>query len=82
MYNEMVIIMDCLHLCFDIDIKDIKLDTTLSDLNLDEVAIVELFMLLDREYDLIFPDTLCYKTTTIKSIISYVIKNKVKQIKK
>jgi len=60
----------------EIDEESITLDSDLvEDLKADSLAIVELIMDLEQEFDLDIPDEELPKVTTVRDVVSYIEKN-------
>ncbi len=57
----------------NIDIKDVVLDASLvDDLGADSLAIVELIMTMEEEFDIEVPDEDAEKLSTVKDVINYI----------
>ena len=60
----------------EIDEASIKMESDLvEDLKADSLAIVELIMDLEQEFDMEIPDEELPKVTTVKDVVSYIEKN-------
>ena len=60
----------------EIDEESITLDSDLvEDLKADSLAIVELIMDLEQEFDLDIPDEELPKVVTVRDVVSYIEKN-------
>ncbi len=58
----------------DVDISDVVPDASLiDDLGADSLAIVELIMTMEEEFDIEVPDEDAEKLATVKEAIAYVI---------
>mgnify|MGYP005852763411 CR=1 FL=1 len=60
----------------EIDEENITMDSDLiEDLKADSLAIVELIMDLEQEFDLDIPDEELPKVVTVRDVVSYIEKN-------
>jgi len=58
----------------DVDIKDVVPEASLiDDLGADSLAIVELIMTMEEEFDIEVPDEDAEKLVTVKAAIDYII---------
>ena len=60
----------------DVDISDVVDDASLiDDLGADSLAIIELIMTMEEDFDIEVPDEDAEKLSTVKDAIDYIIEN-------
>ena len=60
----------------DLDISEVVPDASLiDDLGADSLAIVELIMSIEEEFDMEVPDEDVDKMTTVKDAVNYIVEN-------
>ena len=60
----------------DVDISDVVDDASLiDDLGADSLAIIELIMTMEEDFDIEVPDEDAEKLSTVKDAINYIIEN-------
>lgn len=60
---------------YDADREDINPDATLSDdFNMDSLDVVEFIMTVEREFNLIIPDSIGEEIKTFKDVVDYLEK--------
>ena len=60
----------------DVDISDVVPDASLiDDLGADSLAIIELIMTMEEEFDIEVPDEDAEKLSTVKDVVNYINEN-------
>ena len=57
---------------FDIEKEDIKLNSSLEDIGIDDIAVVDLALALESDFDIDIPEEAYEKWSTVSDIVDYV----------
>ena len=57
---------------FDIEKEDIELNSSLEDIGIDDIAVVDLALALESDFDIDIPEQAYEKWSTVSDIVDYV----------